>query len=136
MTFGERIVYYRKRQNITQKELAEMLGITPTRLNYWEKDKREPDIKMINAICAALNIDGDALLGRCDKNEMLHTLSESNSGNDNSDPNLSYIIECYNEMNPEGKNQLVAVARAFKESGMYDKHSNIPLAVNEKIPQR
>ena len=64
MTLGERIVYYRKKAGFNQKGLAEALGISATRLNYYEKDKREPDIKMINALCKALNVDGDTLLGR------------------------------------------------------------------------
>lgn len=61
-TFGEKIIEARERQNLTQKALAEMLDITPTRLNYWEKDKREPNIAMIKQIAAALNISISELL--------------------------------------------------------------------------
>lgn len=64
MTFGERITYCRKQLGITQKDLAQQLEISPTRLNYWEKDKREPDIIMLNKLCLALNVDADFLLGR------------------------------------------------------------------------
>ena len=64
MTLGERIVFYRKANNLSQKSLADLLGISATRLNYWEKDKREPDVQMINKLCAALDVDGDTLLGR------------------------------------------------------------------------
>ena len=46
-TFGKRLVSARNKLNLSQKDLAEKLGITPTRLNYYEKDKREPDISMI-----------------------------------------------------------------------------------------
>lgn len=64
MTFGERIVYYRKIAGYTQKSLADALEISPTRLNYWEKDKREPDIMMLNRLCAILKVEADTLLGR------------------------------------------------------------------------
>lgn len=64
MTLGQKIVHYRVNAGMTQKRLAEVLGITPTRLNYWEKDKREPDVKMLNSLCDALKVDGDILLGR------------------------------------------------------------------------
>lgn len=64
MTFGERLVYYRERAGLKQKELAESLGITPTRLNYWEKNKREPDLQMFESICKTLHVEGDVLLGR------------------------------------------------------------------------
>ena len=63
MTFGERIVFYRGKKNINQKQLAQMLGITPTRLNYWEKDKRQPDVAMIKAISEALDVSPDILIG-------------------------------------------------------------------------
>ena len=69
MTFGERIVYYRKLAGFTQKSLADALEISPTRLNYWEKDKREPDIMMLNRLCAILKVDADVMLGR-DENEV------------------------------------------------------------------
>ena len=63
MTFGERIVFYRGKKNINQKQLAQILGITPTRLNYWEKDKRQPDVAMIKAISEALDVSPDILIG-------------------------------------------------------------------------
>ncbi len=61
-TFGEKLIEARERQNLTQRALAELLNITPTRLNYWEKDKREPNIAMIKQIAAALNISISELL--------------------------------------------------------------------------
>lgn len=62
MTLGEKIVYYRDKKGWTQKALAECMGITPTRLNYWEKDKREPDVKMLNLLCRTLEVDPKVLL--------------------------------------------------------------------------
>ena len=62
MTLGEKIVHYRNLRGFTQKGLAEMMEISPTRLNYWEKDKREPDVKMLNLLCKTLRIDPGYLL--------------------------------------------------------------------------
>ena len=62
-TFGKRLVAARKKLNLTQKELADRLGITPTRLNYWEKDKREPDVHMIKRISNILSVDPNYLIG-------------------------------------------------------------------------
>ena len=62
MTLGEKIVYYRDKNGWTQKALAERMGITPTRLNYWEKDKRETDVKMLNLLCRTLEVDPKVLL--------------------------------------------------------------------------
>lgn len=63
MTFGERIVYFREKRGLSQKALAELIGITANRLYYYEKDKRQPDVALIKAIAKALSISGDDLLG-------------------------------------------------------------------------
>lgn len=62
-SFSDRLVEARKKQKLTQKLLAEMLGIGTTRLNYWEKGKREPDIEMIKQISKLLNVDANYLIG-------------------------------------------------------------------------
>ena len=62
-TFGKRLVYARNKKDYSQKQLAELMGITPTRLNYWEKDKREPDIQMLKKLSELLGVDSDFLIG-------------------------------------------------------------------------
>lgn len=63
-TLGKRIVYYRKRAKLQQKELAAAVGISPSALNYYEKDKCEPTVLVLSNLAEVLNITGDALLGR------------------------------------------------------------------------
>ena len=62
-TFGKRLVYARNKKEYSQKQLAELMGITPTRVNYWEKDKREPDILMLKKLSELLGVDSDFLIG-------------------------------------------------------------------------
>jgi len=62
-SLGERIVYYRKRVNLRQKDLAAAVGISPSVLNYYEKNKREPTALVLASLAEALNVTGDALLG-------------------------------------------------------------------------
>lgn len=68
MTFGERLVYARENKGMNQKQLAEALEITPTRLNYWEKDKRQPDVPMIRRLAEVLEVSADYLIGLEAKN--------------------------------------------------------------------
>ena len=68
MTLGEMIVNRRTQFGLSQRELASRLGITATRLNYWEKDKREPDVEMIKLISNVLSISADELIGNDPKN--------------------------------------------------------------------
>lgn len=60
---GKNIVEARQKKKISQKELAEKLQISPTRLNYWEKGKAKPDIKMVQQIAAILDVSPSLLLG-------------------------------------------------------------------------
>lgn len=63
MTFGERLYACMQQAGYSQKQLAEKIDVTPTRLNYWIKDKRQPDIPWIRALSAALNVSTDYLIG-------------------------------------------------------------------------
>lgn len=97
MTFGERLVYYRELAGLKQKELAAALGITPTRLNYWEKDKREPDLQMFESICKVLHVEGDVLLGR--KSEG----ASNNYKNAATPEEFESIIKKYRSLDPSGQ---------------------------------
>ena len=61
--FNQNLIEAREKAGITQKRLAELLEITPTRLNYWEKGKREPDVAMIKKISSILHVDPNFLIG-------------------------------------------------------------------------
>lgn len=74
-TLGENIVAIRKSKGITQKALAELLGVTSTRLNYWEKDKRNPSIEFLDKIAAALKVPVDALMPSASE-EAIHKWDE------------------------------------------------------------
>ena len=63
MTFGNRLKQARENKGYNQKQFAEHLGVTPTRLNYWEKDKREPDVAIIKQIAQILDVSSDWLIG-------------------------------------------------------------------------
>lgn len=68
MTFGERLASCIEKAGLSQRQLAEMLNITPTRLHYWVRDKREPDICHIRALSMALGVTTDYLIGNEDEN--------------------------------------------------------------------
>lgn len=57
MTVGQRIQSARKKANLTQKELAERLGLATGTIQQYELGKRQPRIEQLQAIANALNID-------------------------------------------------------------------------------
>lgn len=59
----ENLIYYLHMRNVSQKELAERLGISPSAVSNWTKGKNTPDIENLVAICKILNISVNELLG-------------------------------------------------------------------------
>ena len=56
-TLGERIRYYRMRKGMTQKQLAELCGITEPAIRNYELDNRIPNYDTLNTIANALNVN-------------------------------------------------------------------------------
>ena len=54
MTVGERIRIYRKRNGLTQRELAEITGLAVGTIQQYELNKRQPRIEMLKTIAQLL----------------------------------------------------------------------------------
>ena len=63
MTIGDKIKNIRIQKNITQKELADALGIAPNSLYRYENNMREPKAEMLGRIAGALNCPVARLVG-------------------------------------------------------------------------
>lgn len=59
---GKFIAECRKKKDITQKELAEKLGVTDKTVSRWENGHYLPDISLFNEICSILDIQVSELL--------------------------------------------------------------------------
>lgn len=62
--FGDTLNMLRKRDNLTQKELAEKLGISFSSISMYERGKREPDFETLEAIADYFNVNMNFLLGK------------------------------------------------------------------------
>lgn len=59
---GKLIVELRKKNNMSQKELAERLEVTSSNLSKWEHGQLTPSISALNKIAELFQISGDDLL--------------------------------------------------------------------------
>lgn len=62
-SLGERIAYYRKKQNLTQEQLAEKCAVTPQAVSKWENDLTAPDIMLLPVLSAIFHVSCDEILG-------------------------------------------------------------------------
>lgn len=61
-TIGKFIAVLRKSQDMTQKELAEKLGVSDKTVSHWERDESAPDISLIPVIAEIFSVTCDELL--------------------------------------------------------------------------
>ena len=69
MTMGERIRNERERQNLTAKELGEMLGKSKNAMLEIEKGRATEQWEKLRDLCDVLNVSADYILGRSEQKE-------------------------------------------------------------------
>lgn len=61
--FGDRIREGRKAAGLTQRQLAQQLGVTNTSISNWEKGLSRPDADMIQKLCQILCLQPNYFYG-------------------------------------------------------------------------
>ena len=63
MSFAEGLYMLRTGKGISQKELADTLGVAQSSINYWEKGQRDPSISIVEKIADYFGISVDEMIG-------------------------------------------------------------------------
>ena len=71
MSFGENLKTLRKENQISQEELAEMLGVSRQAVSKWERGDGYPEVDKLLILSRKLNVS----LDRLRENEEEHTSS-------------------------------------------------------------
>ena len=61
---AEKLLYYRKLKGITQRQLAESIGVKHNSISAWEKGTNAIDIEVLYRICRVLDITISDIYGR------------------------------------------------------------------------
>ena len=88
-----------KKSGLTQKQLAEQLGISPSAVTNWIRGKNSPDIEYIAIMCDIFNIGISDLL--------VPSTTKKAPALSRSDIQKQRLIENYEKLNPLGQEKLV-----------------------------
>ncbi len=68
---SDNIRYYRKKNNLSQEELAEKIGVSRQSVSFWETGQTQPTIDNIIALSKIFHITSDMLLGNTSNAEVV-----------------------------------------------------------------
>lgn len=66
MVIGQRLKELRSEKGVSQKDIADYLGITQRAYSYYEQGLRLPPCDVLVLLCDYFNVSADYLLGRVD----------------------------------------------------------------------
>lgn len=92
---AKNLLYYRKRAGLTQKQLAEKLGVKNTAVSNWESGNNSIDIDTLFAACAVFGVTINDMYGQS------YAPSQSLS-----DDELR-LLSMYRELNSQGKEYIL-----------------------------
>ena len=99
--FSDMLVYLRKRQKMTQVELAQKLGVSRSTVGMYENGRREPDFETLEAIADIFNVSMSVLIDSPNSK----TRPQLGDGLDDAD---MQIMEYLKRLGPDHKRFLLA----------------------------
>lgn len=63
MKLNEKILYYRKREGLSQEALAAKVGVSRQAVSKWELDEATPDVEKLVSLARVFGVTTDELLG-------------------------------------------------------------------------
>ena len=88
--FNENLKLAREKKGLSQKEVAESIGVAKSTYSLYESGNREPNVQTIKKIADILNTSADELLGINDEPQ---TIAAHFDGNEYTEEELSKIKE-------------------------------------------
>lgn len=79
---------------MTQKELADILGVTDAAIGMWENARREPDVEHIKKMAAIFGVTTDYLIGQADTRDLPQTVAP-------------YLADGLKELTPEARKEVM-----------------------------
>lgn len=103
--FGRILTELRKQKRLTQKEMADILGVARTTYSSYEQGRRMPDTDLQNTIADYFGVSLDYLHGRSETKEKAPSLVAAHLDDDVSEEDMEDILKYieFRKNNPLGK---------------------------------
>lgn len=119
MDFPENLKHLRESRNISQKYLADKIGVSQASIGYWEKGQRIPSmdacVKLADyfevSILELLGIENDAIPGKIRMHQQAYTLEDDEF----------HLLTLYNRLNKRGKSKVISYASDLTKISKYRK---------------
>lgn len=121
-SFKEMLKYLRNRENLSQAELAEKLGVAKSTISMYEVGRREPDFETLEAIADFFNVDMNFLLGKDGSENDRYYLNDETAKAAQEmydDPDMRSLFDMKRNMSPD---RFAAHVKFMKE--LYEKENS------------
>lgn len=71
MRIGDRIRELRRKERLTQSQLAQKIGVSTGAIGLWEVNKREPDANMLLKLSKVFDVPVDYILENEERNTLI-----------------------------------------------------------------
>lgn len=114
--FYLRLKELRCSRRLSQKELADLLKISKSSINMYERGEREPKLDTLEAIADFFNVDMDYLMGITSDIKTFEVLPQNQFS-----PDEEKLVNAYRSFNAEGQERLLQYALDMAQLDRYKK---------------
>ncbi|MBQ8134430.1 MAG: helix-turn-helix transcriptional regulator [Clostridia bacterium] len=98
----------RTKNNISQQQLAEIIGVTQQSINKYENHKIEPDIQTLIKLAEYFNTSVDYLIGHTDIDHVIETVVSYDLNREE-----AILIEYYRRLSKKQKHAVSILAESY-----------------------
>ena len=114
--FNLRLRELRCSRRLSQQELADLLKISKSSINMYERGEREPKLDTLEAIADFFNVDMDYLMGITSDIKTFEVLPQNQFS-----PDEEKLLNAYRSFNAEGQERLLQYALDMAQLDRYKK---------------
>ena len=103
LSLGQKIMVLRKKQNMTQKDLAKLLNINPSNFPNYESGKYSPSIDMLVKLADYFNVSLDSLVRDKNSDELLAI----------KDPSLIQLTKKIDQLDTKNKDMIKGLMESY-----------------------